>query len=540
MPDHDSHWATWGQHPPELSEASWRFLRRRLGVGGPGTRPAAPPPEHLPSALDPPSCARLAEVIGEEAVRTDEPSRLRHAGGQSYLDLRARRTGAVNTFFDAVLSPSSSETVAPLLARCSEMDIAVVPFGGATSVVGGLEPLRGDHRAVVALDLSRLDRIRQLHREDLLVSVEAGLSGARLESHLSGLGLTLGHFPQSFERGSLGGYAATRSAGQASTGYGRFDDLVAGLRVATPVGAIVLPAQPSSAAGPDLRRLFLGSEGLFGVITQLDLRLHRAPEERRREGWFFRDWDAGLSAVRELAQVGGAPDIVRLSDPVETAMAGKLSADPGVARKALAGYLRVRGGGRACLLIVGVEGDREDVRYRSRRAGRLLRRCGGRRLGRRVGRAWEHSRYTAPYLRDALLDGGVLAETLETAALWRELPALHQAVCTALRDSFGGQALVGAHVSHVYRTGASLYFTVLASEPTAAGSVWPAAKQAANAAIVACGATITHHHGVGLAHSAWLGAEDGALGLGVLRQVKAALDPSGILNPGKLLPQEAR
>lgn len=528
-------WASWGEPAPELAEPAWRFLRRRIGVGRPGSEPAHPPPAELPPALDPETVAALEAVIGSGQVRVDAAARLAHAGGQSYLDLLQRRSGRA-AVPAAVLAPQQREQVVALLRCCAELDLAVVPYGGGTSVVDGLAPFAGAHRCAVSLDTGGLRRVRSVDPIGLLVVAEAGLPGAELEATLAAEGLTLGHFPQSFERGTLGGYAATRSAGQASTGYGRFDDLVVGLRMATPAGELVLAAQPGSAAGPDLRRLVLGSEGCLGVITELSLRVHHRPAHRRLAGWAFRSWAAGLAAMRELAQGPGRPDVLRLSDADETSVSLRLAA--GGRTQLLRGYLAGRGG--RCLLVVEIAGDRRDVGYRSRRTAGLLRRAGAFRLGAGVGAAWEHSRYRGPYLRDTLLDGGVLVETLETAALWSELPEVHAAVRSALGGALGPRCLIGCHVSHVYPVGASLYFTVLAGADGADGADraqrWQRAKEAATNALAGAGATITHHHGIGRMHRDWLTGEDGAVGVAMLAAVKARLDPSGILNPGKLLP----
>lgn len=419
-----------------------------------------------------------------------------------------------------------------ILAVCSQHRVAVVPFGGGTSVVGGVAPLRDGCVAVVSLDLSRMNKLVSIDRESLIATFEPGITGPEAEAALAEHGCTLGHFPQSFERASLGGYAATRSAGQASTGYGRIDELVVALRVATPAGELRVGRAPASAAGPDLRQLILGSEGTFGVITELSVRLHPAPRTRHYEAWLFHSFDEGVSAYRALAQEGIAPDIARLSDEDETRATLAMA---GIKRRVTA-YFRLRGYSRRALAIVGWEGTPESVQSRRRVAHRTLRRHGALSLGTKPGQAWEHARYDAPYLRDELLGRGVLAETLETATTWSGLRDLHRAVGSALRTALPG-ALVGCHVSHLYATGASLYFTVLAQPGDDPVGRWTAAKQAASAAISAARATITHHHAVGADHRPYLEAEVGRLGIQALRAVKDELDPAGILNPGKLLPE---
>jgi alkyldihydroxyacetonephosphate synthase len=305
----------------------------------------------------------------------------------------------------------------------------------------------------------------------------------------------------------------------------------------TPTGPVALAPMPGSAAGPDLRRLVLGSEGTLGVVTEVTLRVRSVPAERRYEGWMLRDWATGLDIVRALAQDGPRPDIARLSDPQETDVSLLMSRASGPVRSALSAYLRLRRVRGGCLFITGYEGDADDVRHRRRRVRGVVRKRGGVSLGAQAGRSWEHSRFAAPALRDTLLDNGVLAETLETAATWTSLPHLYDAVRTALTQSLG-RVIVGCHVSHLYPDGASLYFTVLAAADTDRElEQWAAAKSAANDAIVAAGGTISHHHAVGTAHRGHVTADlGGALGVAALRAVKREWDPQGVLNPGKLLP----
>jgi alkyldihydroxyacetonephosphate synthase len=482
--------------------------------------------------------SRLPERL-RELARTDREDRVLHAGGKSYPDLVRLRSGDASGAPDGVLYPDSHEEVARLLSICAEEGVAVVPFGGGTSVVGGVEPLRGRFESVVALDLERIDHLTT-DRISLIGTFGAGLRGPRAEARLAARGLTLGHFPQSFEFATIGGYAATRSAGQASTGYGRFDKLVLGLRAATPAGEVVVKPFPATAAGPSLRELFVGSEGMLGVITEATLALRPFPEERRYEGWSFRSFDEGVEAFRRLAHAHAAPDVARLSDEEETRLAMALSASGSLTERLGKRYLRARGHGGGCIVILGYEGEPEDVARRARDGAARLRAAGGLALGRRPGEAWLRGRYHGPYLRDALLDRGVMVETLETAGSWAGLRELHAAVAGALRASMaarGTPALVGAHVSHLYPSGGSLYFTWMARRESGAElDQWRAAKTAAMEAIVAHGGTITHHHAVGRDHAPWMAAEVGSLGVEALRALKERLDPAGIMNPGKLLP----
>ena len=383
-----------------------------------------------------------------------------------------------------------------------------------------------------------MDRLEAVDERSQLAWFEPGLRGPEAEALLGARGLTLGHLPQSWEYATVGGFVATRSAGQASTGYGRIDALVAGLRAEAPTATFDLPPRPGTAAGPELRELLVGSEGVLGVLTAIALRVRPKPAAQRFEGWSFPTWEAGLEALRALAQGGAAPDVARLSDPEETRVS-LAQAGGGAGIGALQAYRRVRGHGRGCLAVFGWDGDRDAIARRRERAARLVRAAGGLTLGPAPGRAWAHGRFAAPYLRDTLMGHGLLVETLETAATWSDLGALHRAVGAALRSALRGRGtppLVLCHVSHLYPTGASLYFTFLArADEGAPLDQWRAAKRAASEAIAGAGATITHHHAVGTDHAPWMPQEVGEAGLRLLRAAKAELDPDGILNPGKLL-----
>jgi alkyldihydroxyacetonephosphate synthase len=537
-------WWGWGVdgHQVTLPEPALTLLRDELGADlSARHEPVALEEVRLPDPRLPRSArARLEAAVGAEHVLDDRIARVAHAAGRGYADLVRLRSGDASRAPDAVVTPGSADQVRAALEACSEARVAVVPFGGGTSVVGGVEPLSDGFEGAVALDLRRLDGIVEVDRASLTATLEAGLLGPEAERRLGEQGVTLGHFPQSFEYSTVGGWVATRSAGQASSGYGRIDDLVEGLRLVAPAGEVRRRPVPASAAGPDLRELMVGSEGVLGVICEATLRVRPVPQVRRYEGWSFHSFAEGREAFRVMEQADAAPDVARLSDEEETRVAVALaSAGGGAPERAGRAYLRLRGHEGGCLAITGFEGGEEDVERRRLRAGALLRAGGGIRLGRRPGEAWLRSRYAGPYVRDELLDRGVLTETLETATSWSRLEGLYEAVGGALRRALaegGTPGLVMCHVSHLYRSGASLYFTFLARQSDAPLEQWRAAKSAASEAIVAGGGTITHHHAVGRDHAPWMPAEVGEVGLDLIRAAKQRLDPAGIMNPGKLLP----
>jgi alkyldihydroxyacetonephosphate synthase len=540
-------WWGWGdpEHPTGLPPHALSFLAEHVGMA---TRPR--PPVALESVrLDAPrlgeaALARLRDVTGHDGVRDDHTARVEHAAGKGYPDLVRLRAGEPAGAPDAVVYPAGHEQVRAVLELCGELRIAVVPFGGGTSVVGGVSPLRGEQQGAIALDLGRVAELLSLDRASMTAHVGAGMRAAELERRLAAGGLTLGHFPQSFEYVSLGGCAATRSAGQASTGYGSIDKMVLGLRLAAPAGDIDLAPQPATAAGPGLRQLLVGSEGTLGVISELSLRVREAPRERIYEGILFEDFATGVDAMRGLAQEHVAPDVARLSDVAETRMSLALAGSGGAKGRLGRAYIGLRGYGDGCLAIMGFEGVPEEVAFRRARARALTKAAGGLHLGRSPGEAWRRSRFAAPYLRDELLTHRIMVETLETATQWSNLQELHAGVGAAISQALAEQGtpgLVMCHVSHLYDSGASLYFTFIAGmlEDDPIGQ-WRAVKERASRAIVEGGGTITHHHAVGVDHAGWMDREIGAEGVAALQALKSQLDPAGIMNPGKLLAVKPR
>lgn len=479
-----------------------------------------------PSALTEDDLAAFRAAVGAEHVDLSAEARIRHAGGRSTPDLLRRRQEQQEAP-DAVIRPADHAAVRACLDVAGSRSIAVIPYGGGTSVVGALDPERGAHHAVVSLDLRRLTGLIRLDEISGEAVLAAGTTGPEAEALLAVHGLELGHYPQSFRYATIGGFAAARSSGQNSAGNGRFDTMVTGIRVATPTGDIDLGRSPGSAAGPDLVRVFLGSEGIFGVITEVRVRVHPIPRDRVFESWSFPDFASGAEGLRRVAQQGNGPTVIRLSDEAETAVS---LAQVGKIGKALA---------KGASVVTVYEG--EGIAERRARVSGLLAAAGGTSSGEGAAEEWLQGRFDGPYLRDSLLDAGVFCETLETATTWSNLQTLRFAVERALKDGFaaaGAKSYVMCHVSHIYPTGASLYFTVLAGIRSDPLGVWEPVKARVNDAILAAGGTISHHHAVGRDHAAWLAEEIGDTGMRILTAIKRELDPVGILNPGAVIPIE--
>ena len=497
-----------------------------------------------PSKLDPAALAELQGICADEHVSTTDFERIMHAGGKSTPDLLRIRAGDALDAPDAVIFPADAEQVFRVLEVCVARRIAVVPFGGGTSVVGGVQPRAAGFGAVITLDLRRLDQLVDLDPLSRTATLQAGMRGPEIETALQARGFTLGHLPQSHQEATLGGYVATRSAGQASTGYGRSDALVKSVALQTPTGPMTLgSAAPGSAAGPKLLDLVVGSEGTLGVITSASMKISPLPEHKAYGAWSFPSFAAGAAALRQLEHQGvrgDMPHVCRLSDSDETAATLKLG---GPKTEALGKYLALRGQKTPALALFVWEGPRAEVTKRKRRSARIMKAAGGVALGSMPATAWEHGRFSGPYLRDELLTRGVYVETLETSASWSNLESTYAAVRGAILDALGEHGKPGyvqTHISHVYPDGASLYFTFLGALETDGLAQNERIKKAASRAIVDAGATITHHHAVGIDHAPYMEHEIGARGIEVLESIKRTLDPTGIMNPGKLIPTQKK
>jgi alkyldihydroxyacetonephosphate synthase len=527
-------WNGWGSDQVDfpITASAKAYLVRIIGSAQPG--PSARYEDVLASVP-------RAELPAHPLISRDPGLRLKHARGQSLPDWIALRSGAVGRIPDAVAFPSTEKEVEELLVFAKKARAAVIPFGGGTSVVGHINPA-GGASPVLTIVLSRMFRISWLDEESHLATFGAGVTGPHLEAQLRARGFTLGHFPQSFEYSTLGGWIATRSSGQQSLYYGRIEDLFAGGTVISPEGRLELPPFPASAAGPDLRQIVLGSEGRLGIITQATMRVTVLAERERFDGVFFPDWDQGISALKKMVQDSVPLSMLRLTDSDETRTTLALAGHERLIRL-LERLLRGRGVEEGkCLLLVGITGETEAVRKARRRALDLAQAHGGVYVGRRMGNEWRRSRFRTPYLRNTLWDLGYAVDTLESAFIWKDLPSATEAILSRLRNGLaaeGEKVHAFAHISRVYSSGASLYFTCifrLAADPGETLARWHKLKKAASLAILAGGGTISHQHGVGTDHLPYIEQEKGKLGLQALQALANTLDPFGIMNPGKLVP----
>ena len=527
-------WNGWGDDATSmnLTESARAMLAGRLGPGLPGQDArredllACIPPSRLP----------------EHPLISREPSeRFAMALGESYADWIRKRFGALPPVPDGVAYPESGEQVRELLDLAHANRWMVIPFAGGTSVAGHLDcPV--SERPILSVNLTRMNQLQHLDTASQLATFGAGTPGPLVEAQLRAHGYTLGHFPQSFEYSTVGGWVVTRSSGQQSLRYGRIEQLFAGGRMETPVGTLTLPTLPAASAGPDLRELVMGSEGRFGVLTEATVRVTPLPEHESFHALFLPHWDAAEAAVRTLVQRKLPLSMLRLSNGIETETNLTLA---GHARLIgwLERYLALRGcGAGKCMLMLGVTGERRSAGQALKEARRTLGQFGAVYIGPAMGAKWAANRFKGPYLRNTLWELGYAADTIETAVDWPQVKPLMLAMEQAARDVFEGygqRVHAFTHLSHLYPQGSSIYSQYV--WPIAPGGFapnferWQKFKAAVADAIAAHGGTVSHQHGVGRDHAAHLVDEKGPLGMATLAELCRHFDPQHIMNPGKLL-----
>jgi alkyldihydroxyacetonephosphate synthase len=524
-------WNGWGddQNSKSLPDNARQYLQNVLGegcaLGEAGLKEvvATVPPSRLEG--------RLASLV------TDAEVRVRHAAGQSFPDWLRMKSGRFGSFPDAVAFPETLEEVSSLIRWCTEEGVILIPYGGGTSVAGHINtPVSS--RPVLVLSLAKMKQLEALDEDSQIATFGPGIPGPEVESLLNAKGYTLGHFPQSFELSTLGGWVATRSSGQQSMRYGRIEQMFAGGQLMTPVGPMDIPAVPASSAGPDLREMVLGSEGRMGVITRVKVRISRLPEEEKFVVAFFPDWRKAKSFTREIAQQKVNTSMVRVSNGLETTTQLALAGHPQLIGY-LENYLSIRGARRdtKCMVTIGLTGTKEQVRSAEKSVKQLCQAQNGLMMGSGLGKRWAENRFKFPYLRDPLWSLGYAVDTLETAVNWSDIDEAMQSVEAAL-TRVDWPVMAFTHMSHIYAQGASLYTTYLfpcADTFDRTLARWTTLKTAASNAVSEVGGTISHQHGVGVDHAPWLSREKGPLGMKALEALCRTFDEQGLMNPGKLL-----
>lgn len=526
-------WNGWGDESTDfpLKPSAQRFLADMIG---PGRRLADASLQEVMAKVPP---SRLPH---HPLIVTDAETRVRHARGQSLPDWLALRSGEFGVFPDGVAFPVNALQVRELLHYALQQNVAVIPYGGGSSVVGHINPAAGD-KPVLTISLANINRLLHLDRESQIATFGAGTPGPLVESQLKPMGYTLGHFPQSWELSTIGGWVASRSSGQQSLRYGRIEQLFAGGHIETPVGTLDIPTIPASSAGPDIREMILGSEGRLGIITDVKVRVTPLPEQEDFHVVFFPNWEEATAAVRTLVQRRIPLSMMRVSNARETWTQLQLAGHP-AAIGLLEKYLGLRGArSEKCMFTFGLTGSKAYCKAAMELARPIIKEYGGVHTGTLLGKKWQENRFRSPYLRHGLWENGYAVDTLETAVDWRNVTTALGAIEYALQnglDSNGEKVHVFTHLSHLYAQGSSIYTTYVfrcGETYDETFQRWKTLKAAASEQIVKHGGTISHQHGVGVDHAPYLAAEKGELGIAVIRALCDRFDPQGIMNPGKLL-----
>ena len=487
--------------------------------------------------------SRLPTAITElKTVSIDQEDRLRHARGHSFPDWIAMHGGDFEVFPDGVAFPESTADVEVLLKLASEHDLIVIPFGGGTSVAGHINPQKGS-RPVLTIAMSKMAQLIDLDNESQIATFGAGTQGPAVEAQLDTHGYRLGHYPQSWELSTLGGWIAARSSGQQSLGYGRIEQMFAGGTLVTPQGILNIADIPASAAGPDLREMMMGTEGRAGIFTEVKMRVQQQPEEELFKVAFMPNWEAGKEVLRQAVQKNIRLSMLRLSNAVETDAHLHLGTTPSQFL-AISTYLKARGlSSDKVMLTYGVSGDKAQNKLALTQFNKLLKQQGSvtGKITDIMGNVWAHGRFKFPYLRGTLWEKGIMVDTFETATNWNnidvQMQQMQEAVQNALADE-SENVMAFTHISHVYKQGASLYTTYFfraAQDHASTLSRWQKIKYAASSSLANGTATISHQHGVGRDHAPYLAAEKGKLGLQVTSDMLKSLDPEQRMNPGVLI-----
>lgn len=491
--------------------------------------------------------ARLRSFLDPAQISDDRKERVVHAYGKGFRDLFRLRRGLAAGAPDLVVYPRDERDVSLTLHAAAERGVVVIPFGGGSNISGCLERMES-RRTAVSLDMRRMRRVLEVDTRSFTARIEAGAFGPDLEAQLNEHGMTLGHFPDSFLHSTLGGWIATRSAGMQSDKYGKIEDMVVALRVVTPEGELATRTIPKSSNGIDIKHLCIGSEGTFGVITEATMRVHPRPERRTVPGYLFPEFEAGIEAMRECVRQECMPAMVRLNDSDKTALSMAFrppsSGFSSIASALFKSYLRARrfALSRACLMLTAFEGSESTVSRQMRQVQRIYRKCGAVGLGASAGKSFEASKYDFPHIRDFLLDRDVTTDVSETSTVWSNIVPLYKETMSVLRDAIeksGVHPWTGCHISHTYQCGASVYFTFgFRQKAGTEMDQYLRVKKAVQQSFIDHGATLSHHHAVGTEHLPWLADEISRLGVRTIAAIKQSLDPSNIMNPGRLQPSQ--
>ena len=528
-------WNGWGDdsYVKEVSDHGGALIRSIIG------EPTPLNDATLESVMAKVPASRLPK---HPLIVTAAEDRVRHARGQSFPDWLAMRSGDFGVFPDGVAYPDTSAQVRELLLLAVQHDFIVIPYGGGTSVAGHITPQEST-KAILTIDMGHMNQLMDLNEESQIATFGAGTPGPQIEAQLQARGYTLGHYPQSWELSTIGGWIASRSSGQQSLRYGRIEQMFAGGRMETLEGTLDIPSIPASSAGPDIRELTMGTEGRMGIFTEVKVRVQRAAEEEKFMVCFMPDWQAGKAVAREVAQQKIPLSMMRVSNAKEARAHAHLGTSL-TQFKLLDGYLRFRGlDDNRCMLTFGVTGSKYQNKAALKQLKKILNKHGGvgGALANIMGTIWAHGRFKFPYLRETTWAKGIAVDTLETSTDWGNVDELMQQMEASLENALkddGENVMAFTHLSHIYGQGSSIYTTYFfrcADSYEATLERWKKLKAKTSEVIAQGYATISHQHGTGRDHAPYMPAEKGELGMRMIKTLVHEFDPEKRLNPGVLL-----
>lgn len=550
------HMKWWGWGRPEVSfshndkPALRGFIQKHIDVDValPGVPPLSIDDITIADSVLPATLRKqLVGIVGDQNVRDDKVERVTHGYGKSLRDIVRLRRGDAGRTPDVVVYPGAEAEVEALMQAALQADAVLIPFGGGSNIVGSLEPERAETRPVISVDMGRMNRLLDIDASAQLARIECGALGPDLERQLNNRGWTIGHFPDSFNHSTLGGWIATRSSGMQSDKYGDIADLTRGLRVVTPKGIVAIRPVPSTSTGPSVREMMLGSEGRLGIITEATVHVHRIPEKREIQAYLFPSFPQGVRAMNAIAASDAAPSVTRISDSNETAFSFATSKERGrvdqMKSDAMKMFLEKRKGfdvTKMCLSFIGFEGSPENVKRQKKLVGDIVSEHGGVGIGSSPGQLYDQKKFDTPYIRDFLLDRGCFADVSETATSWSQLLPLYEGVVKRANAAFGEIGVRGwimCHLSHSYHSGACLYFTFAFKPVEGRDEVdqYDAVKNAIQQGFIDLDGTLSHHHAVGVEHKRWIEEDISPAGALIVRTLLEGVDEKRNLNPGKIV-----
>lgn len=524
------------------------FVKKYVGVDI--TAPVTPVPPF--ESLDVPASQlsddlrdKLSAITGPKFVQTDDHTRVVHAYGKGVRDLVRVRRGDLGRVPDVVVYPGKADEVQKIVDAAVEADAVLIPFGGGSNIVAALEAVPGETRQVVSMNTGRLNRVLEIDETSGIARIQAGVFGPDMEDQLQSRGWTLGHHPDSFVWSTLGGWIATRSSGMQSDKYGDIADIVVGLRMAMPGQELVLRPLPSTSTGPSVREMVIGSEGRLGVITEAWVQVHRIPEVREIQAYFFATYEDGLRACQQIVESDAAPMMARVSDALETKYimangkaSGKVSQ---LMSKGIQKLMESKGWDLDVIAMsfIGFEGSANHVRYNKGLVGKIVRENNGLSVGQGPGKLYDQKKYDTPYLRDFMLDRGLVCDVSETTTPWAYAEQIHTNTVKAFYDALaeiGKTGVVFCHLSHSYHSGACQYFTFAINDDSENNlETYDHAKRVIQQSFMDNHGTVSHHHGVGEEHSPWMDQDISEAGVFIQRKLFEGVDPGNNLNPGKII-----